>query len=380
MAVTLQKKEISHERQAQIEGLVNDLEIQAQNGEPANIVSIGGKVRFPGRYPLSKVMKVSDLIQAAGGLEESAYRFEAEMTSRTAESGKQRKTSHHILDLSKNRQGELQDNLTLQPHDHINIRRLPQWNEKETITLEGEVRFPGEYPISQGETLAQVLTRAGGLTPYAYPSGALFSRAALREKERKENQAMASRLEKDLASLTMEKLNSDPTQNSSLDYISQILQQIRDVKPLGRLSIDLEQIMVASTVEQSGGLELKSGDRLVIPQKPVSVTTVGEIFYPSSHMYTQGVSADEYVQLSGGFTQNADKKRLYIVHANGQVEPASQGAWFRMESEGKIEAGDTIVVPLDADRMKPLTLFTNIADIAAKIAMATANLIAIGSM
>jgi len=191
---------------------------------------------------------------------------------------------------------------------------------------------------------------------------------------------MASRLEKDLASLTMEKLNSDPTQNSSLDYISQILQQIRDVKPLGRLSIDLEQIMVASTVEQSGGLELKSGDRLVIPQKPVSVTTVGEIFYPSSHMYTQGVSADEYVQLSGGFTQNADKKRLYIVHANGQVEPASQGAWFRMESEGKIEAGDTIVVPLDADRMKPLTLFTNIADIAAKIAMATANLIAIGSM
>ena len=374
------KKVATLQRQELIEQLVEDLELQANNTTPAQVISVGGKVRFPGRYPLESSMNVSDLIQAAGGPEESAYTLEAELTRRKINSDRYRSTSYRLFSLQGIEQ-ELKDDFDLLPHDHVNVRRLPQWNEKQTITLEGEVRFPGEYPITQGETLAQILKRAGGLTEYAFPEGALFSRQALREKEHNENEAMISRLEREMASLTIEKLNSDPTKRSSVDYVAQLLEKMRDVEPLGRLSINLPLIVKTDSSDNDvHGLEVKSGDKLVIPQNPVSVTTVGELFYPSSHMFQPNMSAEEYVKLSGGFTQNADKEHYYIVHANGQVEPGAQGVWFRTVSGSTVQAGDTIVVPLDADRMEPLTLFTNIADIAAKIAMATANLIAIGSM
>ena len=372
-----QKLQVRLERQVLIDRVVKELELQSGNLQPAQIVSVAGKVRFPGRYPLEDGMSVSDLLTAAGGLEESAYMLEAELTRRVVVEGQYRIAKYQLFSLNRT---ENDIDQKLQSHDHIYIRKLPQWNENQTITLEGEVRFPGEYPIAQGETVAQLLERAGGLTEYAYPQGALFSREALRKKEREENEGMIRRLERELASLSIENLNANPQQSNAVDYVVQLLNKMREIEPLGRLSIDLPKVMKATTLEQSWALEVKHGDRLVIPQKPVSVTTVGEVYYPSSHMYQEGITAEEYIELSGGFTQNANKENYYIVHANGQVESGKQGAWFRTVSDGKVQAGDTIVAPLDAERMKPLTLFTNVADIAAKVATATANLIAIGSL
>ncbi|HEY5739967.1 MAG TPA: SLBB domain-containing protein, partial [Gammaproteobacteria bacterium] len=79
--------------------------------------------------------------------------------------------------------GEDSADLTLQAHDHLSISTIPEWNSEWTVTLEGEVRFPGEYRVRRGETLRQVLERAGGLTDEAFPEGSVFLRESLRERE-----------------------------------------------------------------------------------------------------------------------------------------------------------------------------------------------------
>jgi hypothetical protein len=82
------------------------------------------------------------------------------------------------------------------------------------------------------------------------------------------------------------------------------------------------------------------------------------------------MSRDDYVRLSGGTTQKADDRRIFVVRANGSVESGSGSRWFR--SAGAIEPGDTIVVPLDAERMRPLTLWTAVSTIVYNMAIAVA--------
>ena len=116
-----------------------------------------------------------------------------------------------------------------------------------------------------------------------------------------------------------------------------------------------------------------------MPSTPQEVTVIGEVHYPTSHLYETVLRRNDYINRSGGMTYKADDDRIYVVRANGAVLASKGGGWFRrVVSHNGIEPGDTIVVPLDADRIRPLKLFTDISQIVYQLGIAAASWNAVG--
>ena len=114
---------------------------------------------------------------------------------------------------------------------------------------------------------------------------------------------------------------------------------------------------------------VRDGDKLIVPKKTQDVTILGEVQSPTSHVYTPGLSRDAYVQMSGGTTPHADRKRIYVVRANGDVVGSNRSGWFRRSQDLKIEPGDTIVVPLDTEKIPTLPLVQAITTIIYNLAI-----------
>jgi polysaccharide export outer membrane protein len=115
---------------------------------------------------------------------------------------------------------------------------------------------------------------------------------------------------------------------------------------------------------------LRNGDRLAVPRITQEVSVLGEVQSPTSHLYRPGMTRDDYVGLSGGATTRADRKSIYVVRADGSV--VGTGAGWLHPSTPDIHAGDTVVVPLDAGKMRPLPLWTAVTTIIYNLAVATA--------
>jgi hypothetical protein len=141
---------------------------------------------------------------------------------------------------------------------------------------------------------------------------------------------------------------------------------------MGRLVVDLP---AALDEDSSQDIRMEDGDKLYLPSVRQTVSVIGEVLYPSSHVYESGVTFDEFVDRSGGTSAQADTGRIYIIRANGQVARPARGL-SAVFSSG-IKPGDTIVVPLDSDHMKPLPFWTAVTQIIYQSAVAVA---AIGSL
>jgi protein involved in polysaccharide export with SLBB domain len=360
-------------RRAILDPILQELKLQAMSTEPSRIVRVSGRVRVPGEYPLEQSMTVSDLIRAGGGLSEEAYGGEADLARYEVRDGQSRKTDVVKIDLARALAGELSADLVLAPFDFLVVKEISQWSAQETVRLEGEVRFPGEYPIERGETLRSVIERAGGLTPLAFPQGSVFTRKSLKERERRQVEILVDRLKQDLGTLALQATQATtgaPQQASETLAIGQsLLADLRNAEPVGRLVIDLDRIM-AEDAASAVDVILKDGDVLRVPQTAQEVTVIGEVQSATSHLYDPAFARDDYIRMSGGTTQKADDGRIYVVRANGSVETGSGSRWFR--DAGSIQPGDTIVVPLDAERMRPLPLWTAVTTIIFNLAVAVA--------
>jgi len=360
-------------RRAILDPILQELKLQAVSTEPSRIVRVSGRVRVPGEYPLEPGMTVSDLIRAGGGLSEAAYVGEADLARYEVRDGQSRKTDVVKIDLGRALAGELAADLLLEPFDFLVVKEISQWSAQESVRLEGQVRFPGEYPIEPGETLRSVIARAGGLTPLSFPQGSVFTRESLKERERRQVEILADRLKQDLGTLALQatQTSSSGGQNASdtLAIGQSLLADLRNAEPVGRLVIDLERIM-ADEPGSAVDVILKDGDVLRIPQTAQEVTVIGEVQNSTSHLFDPSLGRDDYLRMSGGPTQKADERRIYVVRASGSIEAGSGSRWFRQS--GAIQPGDTIVVPLDAERMRPLPMWTAITSIIFNLAVAVA--------
>jgi protein involved in polysaccharide export with SLBB domain len=348
------------------------LRLQALASEPTRVVRVAGRVRAPGEYPLEPGMTVGDLLRAGGGLDERAFGGDAELARYEVRDGTTRRTEVISIDLARLVAGDAAADPLLRPFDTLVIKEISEWSQAEYVRLDGEVRFPGEYPIARGETLRSVVARAGGLTPLAFPQGSLFTREALRERERQQLQVLADRLRKDLSTLALESAQSGPGAPRGQDTLAigqQLLDDLQSAQPVGRLVIDLDRVMAAAA-GSSDDLILRGGDRLRVPKRAQEVTVIGEVQNSTSHLFDPALVRDDYLRMSGGTTQKADDSRIYVVRANGSVETGSGSRWFRQG--GEILPGDTIVVPLDAERVRPLTLWTAVSTIVYNLAIAVA--------
>jgi len=369
--------DLSTSRTRILEPIIRDLEIQATPDKPEQVVQIDGQVKAPGRYPLEPTMHVSDLIRAGGSLDDAAYRGAAELTRYAVVDGDVRQTDLIQVNLSAIRRGDPDADLRLRPYDTLVIKPVPLWTEPGVIEVSGEVRFPGKYPIHQGETLHSVMARAGGITPVGFPEGAVFVREELKKREKEQLDLLADRLQSDLAALSLEAVaggavtNSGGGANASQGLVvgQSLLAQLRNAKPVGRLVINIEAVMK----ERAGGPDdvlVKDGDKLSIPKKTQEVTILGEVQSPTSHVYAPGLTRDDYIAKSGGTTQKADRKRIYIVRANGDVVSGGRQGWFRRTQNIEIRPGDTIVVPLDTERVRALPLWQAVTTILYNLAVA----------
>jgi protein involved in polysaccharide export with SLBB domain len=356
--------------------VIEDLQLQASATTPAQVVFIAGEAKAPGRYPLEPSMHISDLLRAGGTLDDSAYTGEAELSRYEVVDGKERQTALIDVNLAAIRRNEPGADLELKPYDFLVIKKTPNWQLPGYIELVGEVRHPGGYPIHQGETLSSALRRAGGLTDFAFDEGAIFIREELKQREKEQLDTLTNRLQSDLAALSLQAVSTSAATNGgggnagqALAVGQQLIQQIRNTKPVGRLVIDLHRV-ISGPVGASGDVLLRGGDRLLIPKKTQEITVLGEVQNPTSHVYQAGLSRDDYIEKSGGATQRADRKRIYIVRANGDVVAGGRRGWFRRSQEGDIRPGDTIVVPLDTERVAPLPLWTSITTIVYNLAIA----------
>jgi protein involved in polysaccharide export with SLBB domain len=361
-----------------IQPILDELRLQSVSGEPTQIVRVGGRVNAPGDYPLEQGMTVSDLIRAGGGLAEDAYGAEADLARYEVRDGQTRRTEVIRIDMPRAMAGDAAANVTLAPFDFLVVKEISQWaGSQETVRLEGEVKFPGDYPIELGETLRSVVNRAGGLTPLAFSGGSIFTRDTLKERERQQIEMLARRLQQDLGALALQGAQSGgigASQASETLAIGQsLLEDLRSAEPVGRLVIDLDRIMSSTSPEDD--VLLKGGDTLRVPRQAQEVTVIGEVQNATSHLFDSTLSRDDYLRLSGGTTQKADDKRIYIVRANGSVDSGGGSRWFSRSSS--VQPGDTIVVPLDAERMRPLPLWTAVTTIIYNLAVAVA---AVGSL
>ena len=339
--------------------LMSKLKTQASKEKRQQTIQVSGYVRFPGIYPLGPNMNAQDVIDLAGGLTDNAYGLWGELTRVYYNSEEEQHIEHITIDLAKS------SSEAIKAEDQLNIRRIPNWLAQEQVTIEGEVKFPGTYKIKRGETLKEVIKRAGGLNQWAYPEAAIFTREELRALEAQRLKELRSKLEGEIAAANTEVQTED--QKIATNDAEELLDSLNAVRPLGRMVIDLSNVINGS----AQSIQLKDGDNLTIPRQKQAVTVVGEVQFPTSHIYEPSLDAERYIAMSGGTTQKADDNRIYVVKANGRVFLPEQSGWFKSNSY-ELQPGDTVVVPLDADRIKPLTLWTSVSQIFYQIALGAA--------
>ncbi len=363
-AANINKQEIAIEiRNELVAQIITQLQAQANLNSPAQIISINGAVKFPGEYPLTENMAAVDLIYAAGGLVESAYAIEAEVTRYDLNDPLEAKVSHTTIDLQQEFLGNV--SFQLKPHDQLNIKVTPEYRDFANVEVSGEIKFPGTYRIQRGETLSQLMKRVGGVNSFGSVRAAVFSRKELREHEQKQLRKLQQRLRQDVASAELE--NKNIGKSADVESAKSLLEVLDTTEATGRLVIDLAGI-INGTVED---VVLKDGDDLYIPARRQEVTVVGEVQVPTSHLFDTGLDFDDYIERSGGEKETANSDAIYIVKADGSVILPNQSGWLSHREE-EIEAGDTIVVPLDASRVDQLELWSKVSSIVYQLALGAA--------
>ena len=343
--------------------------------KPMQTVTISGEVVYPKKVYYEKGMSVADLVSRAGGLKEDAYTKSLEIVRYYIDENQERQRGIIHVDLAS----ESMDDVKLMPYDEVKIFKIPNWNETKTVTLKGEVRFPGTYVIEDGDKLADIIKRAGGFTKEAFVQGAVFTRESIRKEQQANYQRALNQIKRQLAIYNAMPANAagamggGVVSNDAINTLNQVIEEAKKYQPLGRISLKLQKDLGA--FEKSPyNITLKDKDSLYIPSQIDTVTVFGEVFNPTSFVYSSD-DYESYIRLASGFTRAADDDRVYVIHADGTSEPVESG-WFG--SSVTIQKGDTIVVPIYIKEYNTLKVADTVAKIFASMAVTVATLNSLG--
>ncbi|EGR3179031.1 OtnA protein, partial [Vibrio parahaemolyticus] len=331
------------------------LQQQSRLGLAPQIAEVFGEVKHPGRYPITPRMTISTLIEAAGGLTYNAFTINAEL-ARTVINSKDERASIDVerIDLRQAIKGSTADDSIIVGRDRLNILEKPNVKLQSTVTLQGEVRFPGTYTVRQGETLGELLERAGGLTEFAHPQGAIFTREALRLQEQKLLNQYAADMRAETAKKTFRADSNMGSVISDPDKTLKFVEEASRSKALGRMVVQLNRILKD---ERSADFMLEDGDFLFVPTFRNTVSIMGEVQVPITYLLDNKLDVDDYLNKAGGAKKQADEDRIFVVRADGSVYKPTSGYWFGNNHE-ELKAGDTIVVPIDTDYRDALSTWT----------------------
>lgn len=288
-------------------------------------VTINGEVAYPGVYRYAENETLEDLIIQAGGPTEAASLAKVDVARRitnpnSTEAGDQI-AQNFSFKLNPDFTISEQPDFTLQPFDEVYVRRSPDYNEQQNVTIEGEVQFSGNYALSsKGQRLSEVIKMAGGLTNQAYSEGTKLLRQMTSE-------------ERDM----METMLRTAQRNSGNDSIDVKKLMTNTTYPVG---IELDKALKNPGTDDDP--ILREGDRIVVPRYDGTVKINGEVLFPNTVYFKEGKSTDYYINLAGGTTSTAKKSMTVIIYMNGMVA--------RADRKHKPRPGCQIVVPTKSRR------------------------------
>jgi protein involved in polysaccharide export with SLBB domain len=314
-------------------------------------VSIRGEVNKPSDYPYATNMTIRDLILVGGNVKDSAYLEKGELVRFQVVEGKEVHTSLINFNVRLALQGDPRHNLKLKPLDVLHIKQIPEWAEARTVTVRGEVYFPGSYEIRRDERLSSVIERAGGFTDGAYFRGAVFTRESVREIQQKRLNDMMEKLRVEIARASSKEVQAalskeDLAQQQQFIAAQQgLLGRLERVKASGRVVIALTPMAVFK--QSDSDMILDDGDELHVPQKPDTVNVLGEVYNPTSLVFEEdNPTVGYYLAKTGGPTENAEKGQIYVIRADGTVvSEKGSGSWLSGFERTKLYPGDSILVP-----------------------------------
>jgi protein involved in polysaccharide export with SLBB domain len=314
-------------------------------------VAIYGQVLRPGEYPMSAGLTAAALVRMAGGFNRSAYLDSATLASYVVENGQRVVTDQKTVQIGAAVGGNRIADLSLSPGDVLTILQIPGWSDiGRSVTIKGEVMYPGNYGINEGEKLSTFLKRVGGFRSTAYAPGIVLERDDVRKIEERGRQELISRLQSTNATIRISPNTTGQDQAAVLQAAQQQQQQaianLRSQPVPGRLVIDITS-NISDWENTPNDIQLRAGDVITVPKRPNFVLSLGQVYNANAITFKPGKTAGWYLRQAGGPTQLANKKGIYVVRANGSV--ISSGGAADLFSGGvlnaKLQAGDVLVVP-----------------------------------
>ena len=314
-------------------------------------VTISGEVLRPGVFPLSKNMTAAQLVRVAGGFKRDALLESADLTSYTVIDGKRvvsnLKTVHIGAAVSGSETGA---DVVLKPGDILTVHQVTGWHDiGESVTVEGQVAYPGNYGLRDGERLSSVLLRAGGFVATAYPEGTVLVREEVRELEEKSRQELIRQIETSSAAARMSPNLGSSDASAMLQVINsqqdQILSRLKSQPASGRLVVRIKAD-INSWANTPADIELRRGDVVTIPKRPGFVLVTGQVYNPTALTFTPGKTAGWYLAHAGGTNSTANRKEVFVIRANGSILGRRSGHWPEDDVlSTKLNPGDVVVVP-----------------------------------
>ena len=356
-------------------GMVSDIPLQnedvlfvptRQDVHEEQTITIHGEVQYPGVYMYAANETLEDFVLQAGGLKETASMVNVFVSRRIV--NPKATTADSIIGQSFNfalKDGFVIDGepgFVLQPFDEVFVRKSPGYNAQQNVLVEGEVQFVGFYSLTkQSERLSDLVAKAGGVTNFAYVEGARLERKLNdAERMRYEESVKMQRMQNEQAMMEQAlKSGRSVSEIQAGMTASQEKLQIPDTYPVG---IHLDKALANPGSDYD--LVLREGDRLIVPSYTNTVKINGEVMYPNTVSYQEGKPVSYYINMAGGYSNKAKKRKTYIIYMNGDVA--------KVGCNTKVRPGCEIVVPQKAThRMTTaeiITVGTGIASIATMIA------------
>jgi protein involved in polysaccharide export with SLBB domain len=258
--------------------------------------------------------------------------------------------------------------VALEPGDVVNVFSMadiaaPRSEQTRYVRLEGEVKMAGVYSVMPGETLRDVVARAGGLTPNAYLYGAQLTRESTKREQQKRYTEFLDQLDRDInqsaSTLAGRVISAEQAATAQASIQSQhaMVDRLRQTPATGRIVLDLQP--ESNKVSDLPALPLENGDRLYVPSVPSTVNVVGTVYNQSAFVYAPDLRLGDYLHDAGGPTRYADSKRTFVIRADGSVVAReTRSGLFSSSFDGlRIYPGDTIVVPTNITKTTRLRGF-----------------------
>jgi protein involved in polysaccharide export with SLBB domain len=269
-------------------------------------------------------------------------------------------------------------NLALEPGDVVTIFsqadiKVPQAQRTKFVRLEGEFRQAGIYSVLPGETLRQLVERAGGLTPDAYLFGSNFTRESTRILQQLRLNDYLQNLELEIDRSTISASASVGSVDPAATAASRsLVARFRAIRATGRVVLNIPQN--ASEIADLPNIQLEDGDRFVVPSKPSTVNVVGAVYDQNSFLFRDSREVRSYLRLAGGPTKSADGGDSFIIRADGSVvsRHSRNGVFGNTFATMRLNAGDTVVIPEKVPRPSGLRNFISYTQIFSSLALGAA--------